>query len=283
MLFAIIMILIYIMIRFQWKFAVGSVAALVHDVISYRVLLGPADTVRSVGAGGDSGRYRLFAERHDRRIRSHSREFSADPQEGAESIMNTSVNQMLGRTVITSLTTLLVVLALFLLGGEAVRGFSIALIIGVLSGPTRRSTPRARPRWRWTSRPRTWCRRRSTKNPSTTCRRCAAVLRHSLFRCADKQMSLQVRQQQFPQCVVHFRRAGDDVAALEVVAVAVKFADQAAGFAHEQRAGSDVPGVQTEFPEAVVAAGREPGQVERRGARAPHAGGLLSTLASIAT
>ncbi len=55
-------------------------------------------------------------------------------KQGAESIMNTSVNQMLGRTVITSLTTLIVVLALFLLGGEAVRGFAIALIIGILIG-----------------------------------------------------------------------------------------------------------------------------------------------------
>ena len=48
--------------------------------------------------------------------------------------MNHSMNQMLGRTVITSLTTLLVLLALYFLGGEAVRGFSIALIVGVVVG-----------------------------------------------------------------------------------------------------------------------------------------------------
>jgi preprotein translocase subunit SecF len=52
----------------------------------------------------------------------------------AVAIMNTSINQMLGRTVITSLTTLLVLLALFFLGGEAVRGFSTALIIGIVVG-----------------------------------------------------------------------------------------------------------------------------------------------------
>jgi preprotein translocase subunit SecF len=52
----------------------------------------------------------------------------------AEAIMNTSINQMLGRTVITSLTTLLVLTALFFLGGEAVRGFSTALIIGIVVG-----------------------------------------------------------------------------------------------------------------------------------------------------
>jgi len=55
-------------------------------------------------------------------------------KQGAEAIMNTSINQMLGRTVITSLTTLIVVIALLVLGGETVRGFSIALIVGVLIG-----------------------------------------------------------------------------------------------------------------------------------------------------
>jgi preprotein translocase subunit SecF len=48
--------------------------------------------------------------------------------------MNISINQMLGRTVITSTTTLLVLVALFFLGGEAVRGFSTALIIGIVVG-----------------------------------------------------------------------------------------------------------------------------------------------------
>ncbi|MXW20173.1 MAG: protein translocase subunit SecF, partial [Gammaproteobacteria bacterium] len=52
----------------------------------------------------------------------------------AQAVMNTSVNQMLGRTVITSLTTLLVLIALFLFGGEALKGFSSALIIGVVVG-----------------------------------------------------------------------------------------------------------------------------------------------------
>jgi preprotein translocase subunit SecF len=52
----------------------------------------------------------------------------------AAAIMNTSINQMLGRTVVTSLTTLLVLIALFVLGGEAVNGFSTALIIGILVG-----------------------------------------------------------------------------------------------------------------------------------------------------
>ena len=52
----------------------------------------------------------------------------------AEQIMNISINQTLSRTIVTSLTTLLVLLALFLLGGETIRSFSIALIVGVLVG-----------------------------------------------------------------------------------------------------------------------------------------------------
>ena len=49
-------------------------------------------------------------------------------------VVNTSINQMLGRTIVTSLTTLLVLLALFILGGEVIRGFAFALIIGIVVG-----------------------------------------------------------------------------------------------------------------------------------------------------
>jgi len=135
MLFAIIMILIYIMIRFQWKFAIGSVAALVHDVIItiglFSVFQVPFDlsvlaAVLAVIGYSLNDTIVVFD-----RIREN---FRLIRKQGAEAIMNTSVNQMLGRTVITSLTTLLVVGALFLLGGEAVRGFSIALMIGIVIG-----------------------------------------------------------------------------------------------------------------------------------------------------
>ncbi|MFQ5633912.1 MAG: protein translocase subunit SecF, partial [Gammaproteobacteria bacterium] len=135
MLFAIIMILIYIMIRFQWKFAVGSVVALVHDVIItigfFSVLQVPFDlsvlaAVLAVIGYSLNDTIVVFD-----RIREN---FRLIRKQGAESIMNTSVNQMLGRTVITSLTTLLVVAALLVLGGEAVRGFSTALIVGILIG-----------------------------------------------------------------------------------------------------------------------------------------------------
>ena len=134
-LFALLMILLYVMFRFQWKFAVGSVAALAHDVI---IILGvfsvfqlPFDLTILAAALAVIG-YSLNdtivvfdrIRENFRRIRTRE----------AQSIMNTSVNQMLGRTIITSLTTLLVLVALFLFGGEALKGFSAALIIGVVVG-----------------------------------------------------------------------------------------------------------------------------------------------------
>jgi len=135
MLFALLMILAYIMFRFQWKFAIGSVAALVHDVIItlgiFSLLQLPFDlsvlaALLAVIGYSLNDTIVVFD-----RIRENFRE----AREGsAEKIMNTSINQMLTRTVVTSLTTLLVLLALALLGGEAVNGFAIALIIGVVVG-----------------------------------------------------------------------------------------------------------------------------------------------------
>lgn len=135
MLFALILILIYIMFRFQWKFAVGSVAALVHDVIItigfFSVFQIPFDlsvlaAVLAVIGYSLNDTIVVFD-----RIRENFRKAG---KESADRIMNTSVNQTLGRTLITSMTTLLVLTALLLLGGQAVRGFSIALIIGVVVG-----------------------------------------------------------------------------------------------------------------------------------------------------
>lgn len=135
MLFALLLILGYIMFRFQWKFAVGAVAALVHDVI---ITLGifsafqiPFDlsvlaAILAVIGYSLNDTIVLFD-----RIRENFRRIRRGT---AEAIMNSSINQILGRTLITSLTTLLVLTALVWLGGAAVRGFATALIIGVLVG-----------------------------------------------------------------------------------------------------------------------------------------------------
>ncbi len=135
MIFALLMILGYIMFRFQWKFAVGSVAALVHDVIitigvfsifQFSFDLSVLAAVLAVIGYSLNDTIVVFD-----RIREN---FRVVHKLGAEALMNASVNQTLGRTVITSGTTLLVLFALLLVGGEAVRGFSIALIVGIVVG-----------------------------------------------------------------------------------------------------------------------------------------------------
>jgi preprotein translocase subunit SecF len=135
MIFALLMILGYIMLRFQWKFAIGSVAALIHDVIItigfFSVLQLPFDlsvlaAILAVIGYSLNDTIVVFD-----RIRENFRQIRRG---SSASIMNTSINQMLGRTIITSVTTMLVLLSLFFLGGEAVRGFSTALIFGILIG-----------------------------------------------------------------------------------------------------------------------------------------------------
>jgi preprotein translocase subunit SecF len=135
MIFALLMILGYIMFRFQWKFAVGSVAALVHDVVIvvgiFSLLQLPFDlsvlaAILAVIGYSLNDTIVVFD-----RIREN---FRTIRRGSAEEIMNVSINQMLGRTIITSFTTLLVLLSLFFLGGEAVRGFATALIIGIVIG-----------------------------------------------------------------------------------------------------------------------------------------------------
>ena len=135
MLVALFMILLYVAFRFQYKFALGAVTALAHDVV---IIL---------------GLFSLFAWDFDLtvlaallavigyslndtivvsdRIREN---FRIERDTSAEETVNLSINQTLGRTIITSFTTLLVLFALFIFGGELIRGFSLALIIGVLIG-----------------------------------------------------------------------------------------------------------------------------------------------------
>ena len=135
MLVALGMILLYVAFRFQYKFALGAVAALGHDVV---IILGlfsifAWDFDLSVLAAllaviGYSLNDSIVVSY---RIREN---FRSERALGSEDLINLSLNQTLSRTVITSLTTLLVLFALFFFGGEAVRGFSLGLIIGVLIG-----------------------------------------------------------------------------------------------------------------------------------------------------
>ncbi|HKJ70839.1 MAG TPA: protein translocase subunit SecF [Gammaproteobacteria bacterium] len=133
--FALIGILIYVSLRFELRFAVGSVAALIHDVL---IVLGVFSVTRmefdlSVIAAilavvGYSLNDTIVV--FDR-IRENLRKLR---KEGTEPVMNASVNETLGRTVVTSATTLLVLLSLFFLGGPVIHAFAAALIAGVLVG-----------------------------------------------------------------------------------------------------------------------------------------------------
>ena len=135
MLVALGMILLYVAFRFQYKFALGAVVALAHDVA---IILGlfslfSWDFDLTVLAAllaviGYSLNDTIVVSD---RIRENFRgERGFEPDE----IVNRSINQTLSRTLITSFTTLLVLLALFFFGGDMIKGFSQALIIGVLIG-----------------------------------------------------------------------------------------------------------------------------------------------------
>jgi len=135
MLFALIMIFIYVTFRFKWKFAIGALTALVHDVI---ILIGffalfqrnfdltiLAAVLATIGYSLND-----TIVVYDR-IRENFRVMRG---EAPLAITNQSITQMLGRTIITSGTTLIVLLALFFLGGETVSGFALALIVGIFVG-----------------------------------------------------------------------------------------------------------------------------------------------------
>jgi preprotein translocase subunit SecF len=129
------LIFVYVMIRFQWKFSVGAVAALAHDAIVtvgfFSIFALPFDlsVVAAVLAViGYSLNDTVVA--FDR-IREN---FLGLRGVKAEEAMNVSINEMLARTLITGLTTLLVLVALLTLGGESIAPFSIALIVGIIVG-----------------------------------------------------------------------------------------------------------------------------------------------------
>jgi preprotein translocase subunit SecF len=133
MVFALIGILIYVAVRFKWKFSVGAVAATVHDVIiviGFFSLLGLEFDLTVLAAVLAIIGYAL----NDTvvifdRIRENFRKVR---KTGAEEIMNLSINQTLSRSIMTHLVTLIVVFAMFFVGGEVIHNFSIALIVGIV-------------------------------------------------------------------------------------------------------------------------------------------------------
>ncbi len=132
---ALALVMLYVAFRFEWKFGVGSVVALVHDVLitigAFAILqmefsLSVLAAVLAVIGYSLNDTIVVFD-----RIRENFRKVR---ETDTVEIMNLSVNQTLPRTILTSVTTLLVLLALLIFGGEVLSGFSVALIIGVLIG-----------------------------------------------------------------------------------------------------------------------------------------------------
>jgi len=133
--YAMVGVFLYVMFRFQWRFSVGAVAALFHDItISMGVIslvqiefdLTVVAAILAVVGYSLNDTIVLF----DRIRENFPRYRKRQPIE----VVNTSINETLSRTLMTSTTTLLVLLALFYFGGEIIHGFAFTLIVGVLVG-----------------------------------------------------------------------------------------------------------------------------------------------------
>jgi len=135
MIIALAFILIYVMARFEYRFALGSIAALIHDVVitvgffalfQWEFDLTTMAAVLAVIGYSLNDTIVVFD-----RIRENFRKMRKDPP---RQVINASINQTLSRTLMTSGTTLLVVFAMFFLGGELIHSFSLALIVGIMVG-----------------------------------------------------------------------------------------------------------------------------------------------------
>ena len=127
--------LFYIWIRFEWQFSLGAILALIHDVIitmgvfsffSFEVNLSIVAAVLTIVGYSMNDTVVIF-DRIRENLRKYSKISIAD-------ISNTSINETLSRTLITSITTLLALFSIYIFGGAILKGFSFAMIIGVIVG-----------------------------------------------------------------------------------------------------------------------------------------------------
>ena len=133
--FAVISVLVYIWLRFEWQFALGAVLALIHDVIltigifsilRYEFNLSIIAALLTIIGYSLNDTVVVFD-----RVRENLRNFKSLP---LLTVLNMSINNTFSRTIMTSVTTLLALFALYLLGGDVIRGFTFAMIWGVLVG-----------------------------------------------------------------------------------------------------------------------------------------------------
>ena len=127
--------LFYIWVRFEWQFSLGSILAIFHDVLitigifsllSLEINLSIVAAVLTIVGYSMNDTVVIYD-----RIRENLNKFSS---KHISEISNISINDTLSRTLITSVTTLLALLSIFILGGEILRGFAFAMIVGVLIG-----------------------------------------------------------------------------------------------------------------------------------------------------
>ena len=127
--------LFYIWIRFEWQFSLGAIIAIIHDVIitigifsilSYEINLSIVAAILTIVGYSMNDTVVIFD-----RIRENLRKYPKNP---ISKISNTSTNETLSRTLITSVTTLLALISIYIFGGEILKGFSFAMIVGVLVG-----------------------------------------------------------------------------------------------------------------------------------------------------
>ncbi len=128
-------ILLYVAFRFEYRFAIGAVAAVVHDVVVTLGLFAAIGMTFDLTVLAALLAVIGYSLNDTIVVFDRIRENFLRIRKGtSESITNRSINQMLPRTLVTSLTTLLVLFALALFGGELIRGFAVTLIVGVLVG-----------------------------------------------------------------------------------------------------------------------------------------------------
>ena len=127
--------LLYIWIRFEWQFSLGAIAALFHDVIitlgffsffSLEINLSIVAAVLTIVGYSMNDTVVIYD-----RVRENLRKYSSLK---IFELTNISINETLSRTLITSVTTLLALLSIFIFGGEILKGFSLAMILGVIFG-----------------------------------------------------------------------------------------------------------------------------------------------------
>ena len=133
--FAVISVLVYIWLRFEWQFALGAVVALIHDVIltigvfsilRYEFNLSIVAALLTIIGYSLNDTVVVFD-----RVRENLRSFKSM---ALLKVLNMSINNTFSRTIMTSVTTLLALLALYFFGGDVIRGFTFAMIWGVLVG-----------------------------------------------------------------------------------------------------------------------------------------------------